>query len=131
MAPSDEILPPLRAAEADARTALERQRVAAEQLAAEEARAKAAIGAAIQRLEQAKRDLDRARGLMRDAAEAERRLAAEDATLAAAEAGNGRAARRGCRIGNDRRRPKRRVRRRRHRSRQWSAMPPWPRRARL
>jgi chromosome segregation protein len=81
----DDILPPLRAAEADARTALERQRVAAEQLAADEARAKAAIGAATQRLEQATRDLDRAQGLMRDAAEAEQRLGAEDATLAAAE----------------------------------------------
>jgi chromosome segregation protein len=65
---SDDIVPPLRAAEADARTALERQRVAAEQLAAE-----------------ATRDLDRARAMMSDAAEAERRLGAEDATLAAAE----------------------------------------------
>jgi chromosome segregation protein len=82
---SDEIVPPLRAAEADTRTALERQRVAAEQLAAEEERARAAIGAATQRLEQATRDLDRARAMMRDAAEAEQRLAAEDATLAAAE----------------------------------------------
>ncbi|WP_419760051.1 chromosome segregation protein SMC [Acidisoma sp.] len=82
---SDGIVPPLRAAEADARTALERQRVAAEQLAGEEARARAAIGAATQRLEQAKRDLDRARAMMRDAAEAEQRLGAEDATLAAAE----------------------------------------------
>jgi chromosome segregation protein len=82
---SDGILPPLRAAEADARTALERQRVAAEQLAGEEARARAAIGSATQRLEQARRDLDRAREMMRDAAEAERRLVAEDATLAAAE----------------------------------------------
>ena len=82
---SDDILPPLRAAEADARTALERQRVAAEQLAAEEDRARAAIGAATQRLEQATRDLDRARVMMRDAAEAEQRLAAEDATLAEAE----------------------------------------------
>jgi chromosome segregation protein len=82
---SDDILPPLRTGEADARTALERQRVAAEQLAAEEARARAAIGAATQRLEQATRDLDRARALMRDAAEAEHRLAAEDTSLAAAE----------------------------------------------
>jgi chromosome segregation protein len=82
---SDAIVPPLRAAEADARTALERQRVAAEQLAAEEARARAAIGAATQRLEQATRDLDRARVMMRDAGEAERRLGAEDANLAAAE----------------------------------------------
>ena len=82
---SDDILPPLRIAEADARTALERQRVAAEQLAAEEDRARAAIGAATQRLEQATRDLDRARVMMRDAAEAEQRLAAEDATLAEAE----------------------------------------------
>jgi chromosome segregation protein len=83
---SDDILPPLRTNEADTRTALERQRVAHEQLAAEEARARAAIGAATQRMEQATRDLDRARGMMRDAAEAERRLAAEDASLAAAEA---------------------------------------------
>ena len=82
---SDEILPPLRHAEADTRTALERQRVASEQLAAEEARAKAAIGAAHQRLEQATRDLDRARVMMRDAADAEQRLVAEDAGLAAAE----------------------------------------------
>jgi chromosome segregation protein len=82
---SDETLPPLRHAEADTRTALERQRVAAEQLAGEEARARAAIGAATQRVEQATRDLDRARGMMRDAAEAERRLAAEDAILGAAE----------------------------------------------
>ncbi|MBW4021765.1 MAG: AAA family ATPase [Proteobacteria bacterium] len=83
---SDDILPPLRAAEADARTALERQRVASEHLAGEEARAKAAIGAATQRLEQATRDLERARVLMRDAADAERRLGAEDTTLAATEA---------------------------------------------
>jgi chromosome segregation protein len=82
---SDEIVPPLRLAEADARTALERQRVAAEQLAGEEARARAAIAAATQRLEQATRDLDRARVMMHDAAEAERRLAMEDATLATAE----------------------------------------------
>ena len=83
---SDDILPALRVGEADARTALERQRVAAEQLAGEEARARAAIGAATQRLEQATRDLDRARVMMREAGEAERHLAAEDATLAAAEA---------------------------------------------
>ena len=82
---SDDTLPPLRAAEGDARTALERQRVAAEQLAGEEARARAAIGAATQRLEQATRDLDRAQAMMRDAAEAEHRIGAEDASLAAAE----------------------------------------------
>ncbi len=81
-----DILPALREAEAEARTALERHRVAHEQLAAEEARARAAITGASQRLEQAMRDLGRAEGMMRDAAEAEARLGAEDATLAGAEA---------------------------------------------
>lgn len=80
-----DILPLLRTREADARTALERQRVATEQLLAEENRAKAAISAATQRLEQANRDLGRTQGMMRDAAEAEARLAAEDAALASAE----------------------------------------------
>jgi chromosome segregation protein len=81
----DDTLPPLRIAEAEARTSLERQRVAAEQLAAEETRARAAIAAAAQRLDHATRDLERARALMNDAAAAERRLATEDAALAIAE----------------------------------------------
>ncbi|GAB0113136.1 chromosome segregation protein SMC [Acidisoma sp. C75] len=80
-----DLLPALRAAEAEARTGFERQKVAAEQIAAEEARARAAITSAAARLEQATRDLGRAEGMMRDAAEAEARLAAEDAALAAAE----------------------------------------------
>jgi chromosome segregation protein len=81
-----DIMPALRMAEADSRTAFERQKVAAEQIAAEEARARAAIAAATERLEQASRDLGRAEGMLRDAAEAEARLAAEDAALSAAEA---------------------------------------------
>ena len=50
-------LPPLRAAEADARTALERHRVAQEQIAAEEERARAALADATMRLGQLGQDL--------------------------------------------------------------------------
>jgi chromosome segregation protein len=82
---SDEALPGLREAESAARTALERQRIAHEQLSAEENRVRAALAAATSRLEHAARDLDRARAVLRDAAEAERRLAAEEESLATAD----------------------------------------------
>jgi chromosome segregation protein len=80
-------LPPLREAEAIARTALERHRVAQEQLAAEEQRARVALGEAVRRLQTLRQDLGHAEQLQRDAAAAEARLAAEDTQLAAAEAG--------------------------------------------
>ena len=46
---------------------------------------RAALAAATSRLEHAARDLDRARAVLRDAAEAERRLAAEEESLATAD----------------------------------------------
>jgi len=81
-------LPPLRETESDARAALERHRVAQEHIAAEEERARAALSAARQRLEQLGRDLAHAEQLSRDAVAAEARLASEDATLAAADEGH-------------------------------------------
>ena len=59
-------LPPLRATEADARTALERHRVAQEQIAAEEERARAALADATTRLGQLGQDLLHAEQLRRD-----------------------------------------------------------------
>ncbi|MBV9656139.1 MAG: AAA family ATPase [Acetobacteraceae bacterium] len=83
-----ETLPPLRNAEADARTALERHRVAREQIAAEEGRARAALAAASERLAQLRHDLAHAEQLSRDAGAAEVRLATEDAALAEADTGH-------------------------------------------
>ena len=81
-------LPALREAEADARTGLERLRVAQEQIVAEETRARAALAEATRRLEQLGQDLGHATQLRRDAEAAEARLADEDAALADAEAGH-------------------------------------------
>ncbi|MCW3476997.1 AAA family ATPase, partial [Limobrevibacterium gyesilva] len=76
-------LPALRNTEGEARTALERHKVAGEQIAAEEARARAALAAAGQRLQQIGSDLAHAEQLQRDAAAAAARLADEDARIAA------------------------------------------------
>ncbi|WP_242481962.1 AAA family ATPase, partial [Paracraurococcus ruber] len=73
----------LREAEAEARTALERRRIETEGLEAAETRARAALEAAEARLGQISRDLAHAREVEADAAAAERRLAQEQATLAA------------------------------------------------
>ena len=67
-------LPPLRATESDARTALERHRVAQEQIAAEEERARAALADATTRLGQLGQDLLHAEQLSRDSEAAEARL---------------------------------------------------------
>ena len=80
-------LPLLREAEATARTALERHRVAQEQIAGEEQRARAAVAEGERRLAQLRQDLTHAEQLQRDAAVAEERLAAEDAALIEAETG--------------------------------------------
>ncbi len=74
-------LPALRAQESDARTALERHRVAQEQLAAEEGRAQTALADAQRRAVQIGQDLAHAEQLQRDAASAEGRLSAEEADL--------------------------------------------------
>ncbi|HET6184205.1 MAG TPA: chromosome segregation protein SMC [Acetobacteraceae bacterium] len=80
-------LPALRETEAEARTALERARVAGEQLAADEARARSALAELERRLDQLGRDIAHAEQAGRDAADAEARLEAERARLAqAAEA---------------------------------------------
>ncbi len=76
-------LPALRTAEAEARTALERHRVAGEQIAAEQERALAALAAAGQRLRQIAGDLAHAEQLQRDATAAATRLTEEAARLAA------------------------------------------------
>ncbi len=83
-----EALPPLRTRESDERTSLERHRVAQEQIAAEEQRARTMLADATRRLGQLRQDLSHAEQLQRDAGTAEERLAAEDATLAAADAGH-------------------------------------------
>ena len=82
------VLPELRTREADARTALERHRVAQEQIAAEETRARSALAEATKRLEQLDRDLTHATQLNRDARSAEQRLVEEDARIAAADLGH-------------------------------------------
>ncbi|MBN8905364.1 MAG: AAA family ATPase, partial [Rhodospirillales bacterium] len=82
------VLPPLRETEGETRTALERHRVAQEQIAAEEQRARAALQSAAQLLAQTGRDLAHAEQLSRDAGAAESRLAAEDSTLADADEGH-------------------------------------------
>lgn len=81
-------LPPLRANESDARTALERHRVAQEQIAAEEERARDALADASRRLSQLGQDLVHAEQLRHDAEVAESRLAAEDAALEEADTGH-------------------------------------------
>ncbi len=80
-------LPPLRAAESDARTALERHRVAQEQIAAEQERTRTALADATTRLSQLGQDLAHAEQLRTDSELAESRLAAEDAALAEADSG--------------------------------------------
>jgi chromosome segregation protein len=80
-----EALPPLREAEAEARTSLERHRVAREHLAAEENRARAALSAARGRLAQLQADLGHAEQIRSDATTAEGRLVSEDAALADAD----------------------------------------------
>ncbi|HEY6430758.1 MAG TPA: AAA family ATPase [Acetobacteraceae bacterium] len=77
-------LAPLRTAESDSRTVLERCRMAQEQVAAAEGRAKIALADAERRLAQLRNDLAHAEQLSRDAAIAEARLAQEDAALAEA-----------------------------------------------
>ncbi len=67
-------LPALRETEGNARTALERHRLAGEQSAAEEARAREALAAAVARLEQVAHDLAHAEQTSRDAAAALARL---------------------------------------------------------
>src|SRR5277367_6638361 len=81
-------LPALREAEAAARTGLERHRVAQEQLAGEETRARDALAEASRRLTQLGQDLGHATQLRQDAEAAEARLATEDVALAEAEAGH-------------------------------------------
>ncbi len=81
-------LPPLREAETDARTVLERHRLAREQIAGEEQRAKAALADAQRRGAQIAQDLGHANQLRRDAAAADQRLAVEETGLAEAEAGH-------------------------------------------
>ena len=80
------VLPGLRATEGEARTALERYKLAGEALAAEEARAQEALQAAGQRLQQLAIDLSHAEQLRRDAAAATTRLAEEAARIAAEDA---------------------------------------------
>jgi chromosome segregation protein len=81
-------LPALRASEGESRTALERHRVAQEQIAAEEERARTALAEAVRRLEQLRRDLAHAEQSRRDAQAAEERLVAEEIALAEAESGH-------------------------------------------
>ncbi len=80
-------LPPLRETEADARTALERCRLAREQVAGEEQSAQAALRQARTQFGQIEGDLAHAGQLQGDAATAEQRLTAEEAALANTEAG--------------------------------------------
>jgi chromosome segregation protein len=81
-------LPGLREAEAEARTALERHRIAQEQIAGEAEQARAALADAQRRLEQIRRDLAHAEQLQRDAIAANERLAQEQTALADAETGH-------------------------------------------
>jgi chromosome segregation protein len=81
-----EALPPLRDQEAASRTTLERCRVAREHLAAEEARARAALEEARTRLVQLRTDLGHAEQIRGDAVAAEARLVSEDTVLADADA---------------------------------------------
>ena len=79
-------LPELRSRAGEARTGLERHRIAGEQLAAEEARARAALEGAAGRLAVIERDLTHAGEQKRDAGAAVSRLAFEDSRLEAEEA---------------------------------------------
>ncbi|MGD0106808.1 MAG: chromosome segregation protein SMC [Rhodopila sp.] len=81
-------LPTLREVEANARTVLERHRVSQEQIAGEEQQARVALGEAQRRIVQLRQDLTHAGQLQRDAAAADERLAAEETTLAEADAGH-------------------------------------------
>jgi chromosome segregation protein len=81
-------LPPLREIEANARTVLERHRVAQEQIAGEEQQARIALGEAQRRLGQLRQDLTHADQLQRDAAAADQRLAAEETALTEADSGH-------------------------------------------
>jgi chromosome segregation protein len=83
---AERALPAPREAEAEARTALERRRVEAENLQAEESRARAALAEAEARLKQLAGDLEHATRQERDATEAEGRLATEAAALEAVRA---------------------------------------------
>ena len=86
-------LTPLRDIEANARTILERHRVALERIAGEEQQARVALAEAQRRIDQLRQDLSHAGELRRDAAAADQRLAAEEAGLAEADEGyDGRAA---------------------------------------
>ncbi|MCL2428306.1 MAG: AAA family ATPase, partial [Alphaproteobacteria bacterium] len=78
-------LPPLRQAEAEARTTLERHRFGQEQVALEEARALAALAGSAERLAQIGRDLAHAEQLRRDAEAALARLAEEASSLDGAD----------------------------------------------
>ncbi len=78
-------VPPLRALEGTARTVLERHRVVREQVAAEAARARDALAAAVARLAQASRDLKHAEQMKADGDAATARLAAEQGRLREAE----------------------------------------------
>ncbi len=78
-------LPGLRETEAEARTVLERRRIAGEQIAAEESRARAALAEAERRSAQIAKDVAHAEQATGDAAAAEDRLAEEDSRLATAE----------------------------------------------
>jgi chromosome segregation protein len=81
-------LPPLREVEANTRTLLERHRVSQEQMAGEEQQARIALTEAQRRIGQLRQDLTHAAELLRDAATADQRLAAEEATLTAADSGH-------------------------------------------
>ncbi len=84
-AKAEAALPPLRDIETDARTVLERQRIAREQISGEEQRATAMLADARRRCEQIRQDLEHAIQLQRDAEAANGRLAAEEAELATAD----------------------------------------------
>jgi chromosome segregation protein len=79
-------LPALRETEATARTALERHRLAQEQIAGEESRARAALAEAERRLSVLSNDFAHAERACRDAEAATTRLDAEGAALAAQDA---------------------------------------------
>ncbi|MBS0562583.1 MAG: AAA family ATPase, partial [Proteobacteria bacterium] len=79
-------LPPLREAEAETRTALERHKLEQEQVAAEEARARAALADAERRLSVLTGDLSHAERALADAEAALARLDAETAALAEQDA---------------------------------------------
>ncbi len=82
------LLPALREAEAVARTALERHRLAGEQVTAEIARARAALGTAEQQSRQIDADLGHARRQLEEAQAAVQRLAQEQARLEAEQSGH-------------------------------------------